>query len=203
MKVRRCNKVIIILAITIVLILFWSILDCWLEYLQPYESGVEYYYDGSYSKFGFGLFRYGEIALEYLPKYEDVYENATEIDFVYSGGWGYTRTVDTWVALKYDKETYISKRDEILQMGVDFAEDGHIGQKEYRHHRLINKDRIINGDYVYYVVTCCDKENSIMYAVMFDKKEYTSMETLSIHSHPYYNFFRDFHTECIPSQNFE
>ncbi len=199
MKVRRRNKLIIILAITIVLIFLWSIFDCWLEYLQPYKSGVEYYSDDSYSKFGFGFSRYGKIASKYLPKYEDVCGNATEIDFVYSGGWGYTSTVDTLVALKYDKETYILKRDQILQDGVDFGEDGHIGQKEYRHHRLINKERLINGDYVYYVVTCCDKENSIMYAVMFDKKEYTNMESLSIHSHPYYNFFRDFHAECMSS----
>lgn len=203
MKSRRRNKLIIISAIAFVFILLWSVFGCWLEYLQPYRSGVEYYSDGSYSKFGFGLFRYGKIASEYLPKYEDVCENATEIDFVYSGGWGQTGTVDAWVALKYDEETYISKRDEILNMGEDFAEDLHIGQKEYRHHRLIKKDRIINGDYVYYVVSCCDKENSVMYAVMFDKKEYTSMGGLSIHSHPYYNFFRDFHTECISAEDIE
>lgn len=201
MKLRKIHKVIIILVSTFVILstLFFCFFGDYLKYLQPYREGVEYYSDGSYSRFGFGLSKYGKIAAEYLPEYDEVAENAEDIQFVYSGGWGYSKTVDVFVAVKYDEEIYIAQRDEILSQGESFGEDFHIGEVESRHHRLIDKKQMSNGDYVYYVITCCDKDKSIMYSVMFDYREHKDMGSLSIHSHPYYNFFREFHTECMPS----
>lgn len=201
MKLRKSHKVIIISvsAFVILLTIFLCLFGDYLRYLQPYREGVEYYSDDSYSRFGFGFHRYGKIASEYLPAYDEVAENAKDIQFVYSGGWGYSKTVDVFVAVKYDEETYIIQRDKILSMGDDFGVDYHIGEVEYRHNRLIDKNRIFGGDYVYYVITCCDKDKSIMYSVMFDDLEHEDMGALSIHSHPYYNFFAEFHTECMPS----
>ena len=85
-------------------------------------------------------------------------------------------------------------------MGEDFGEDCHIGETESRYHRLIDKRKKANGEYVYYIISCCDKDRIITYSVMFDLEDHTDFSSLSIHSHPYDNFFRDFHIECMPSE---
>ena len=201
MKLSKKSRmvVIVISAVIILLAILWASFGYWLKYLQPYRGDIKYYSDGSYSKFGFGFSRYGKISSDYLPKYDELAEDALDVQFMYCGGAGYTKTVDVIVAAKYDQETYIQKQQELLQMGTDFGADYHIGEIESRHHRLIDEGRMFNGDYVYYVITCCDKDRSVTYSVMFDHSAHKDMGKLSTHSHPYHNFFRDFHTECIPS----
>jgi len=197
---KRVKVLIIVLSVIVVLFaVFWGVFGDFIKHMQPYRRGVEYYSDGSYSKFGFGFTRYGKIASKYLPKYEDVSKNATDVEFVYCGDGIYSKTVFTVVAAKYDAQTYISKRDEILKTGSDFGVDGFIGETETRYHRLIEKKQIHNGDYMYYVVSCCDKDNSIMYYVLFDAIERSDMVGLSMYNHTFYNFYREFHVECMPA----
>ena len=160
-------------------------------------NNIECYSMEEYRKFGVGFNRYGKIAATYLPKYEDVFEDSKNIEFLYSSGGAYDKTVDVIVNVEYEESAYLSKKEDMLQAGENFGEDMHIGELGSRHHRLMKKFRKLNGEYVYYIVSCCDKDMCITYSVMFDPEEYMDFSSLSIHSHPYYNCFRNIHVKCM------
>ena len=99
-----------------------------------------------YRKFGVGFNRYGKIAATYLPKYEDIVEDSKNIEFLYSSGGTYDKTVDVIVNVEYEENAYLSKKEDILQASEDFGDDMHIGEIGSRHHSLIKKHKKLNGE---------------------------------------------------------
>ena len=145
-----------------------------LHYFFPsfhYEiyKGIEYYSNESYTDFGMGFNRYGKIASKYLPEYEKIAEDATYLDFsYYDSNFGIYKYVFIGVGVRYDTEHYLAERDEILQMGTDFGQDELLSTYETRHYRLIEQEKRINGERLYYVIGCSDVDHAIMYLVYFD-----------------------------------
>lgn len=161
------------------------------------HEGVEYYIDASYSKMGFGFNRYGKIASKYLPAYDDVAENATFLNFIYhDGGMLLYKTVEIQVGARYDEATYISKRDEILKMGTDFGTDHMLINSNLRYYRLIDKKYRMNGEYVYYVISCCDRDNAITYMVLFDIHNYDRILFWDDQTMVFSEFWDELHVTC-------
>lgn len=137
--------------------------------------GVEYYKTESYIDFGIGFNRYGKIASEYLPKYSDISKNAKYIDFYYNDSYfGIHKYVVITMGVRYDSDLYASKRDEILQIGKDFGDDYILKDKDFRHYRLIETKSRINGENLYYIISCSDIDNAIMYFVYIDNDDYVN-----------------------------
>ena len=140
------------------------------------HRGIEYYNNNSYENFGFGLNRYGKIAMKYLPEYRYVSENSTYMDFYYKDSSIFCyEYVFIAVGVRYEKDTYVLKRDEIIKQSSDFGGDFATDTKG----RLVSQKRRINGEMLYYVVEYSDADNAIMYWVVFANDDYDGNANLS------------------------
>ena len=174
-------------------------------YHETYR-GVEYYKTESYVDFGIGFNRYGKIASKYLPRYNDICENAQYLDFYYKdSSFGIHKYVIIAVGVRYESDIYSSKRDEILQIGTDFGEDYIVNNRDFRHYRLIETKSRINGEKLSYVVGCSDTDNAIMYFVYIDSDDYKDNvywifdDTSLIHT----TFWQELHNKTAQNEGLE
>ena len=151
-KLSRTKKILLIMvsALLLTFILFHYFFP---SFHSEFHEGVEYYRDGSYTKFGFGFNRYGKVASKYLPEYDDISKDASYMDFYYSDSYfGIARFVITAVGVRYDTERYEAIRSEILQTGTDFGSDGVGTLYKERSYRLMEQKTRANGEHLYYIV---------------------------------------------------
>lgn len=70
-----------------------------------------------------------------------------------------------------------------------------------RHYRLIDKKHRANGEYVYYVISCCDRDNAIMYLVLFDTHNYDEVLFWDDQTMVFFEFWNDLHIGCKTDEN--
>lgn len=174
-KTKKHTKIIkISVFITIVVVLVVLAMHFFFpSYHHETYRGINYYSDQSYMDFGIGFNRYGKIAAQYLPMYENVSDKATYIDFIYSdSGMFFYKSVKVCVGVRYDTDIYTVKRNKILTQGTDFKDDGIVSGIQYR---LMDKQRQANGEYLYYIIGCSDVDNAIMHLVLFSTENINRM----------------------------
>ncbi len=139
------------------------------------HRGIEYYEDNSYERFGIGTNRYGKLASKYLPNYSEISKEAIYVDFCYkdSSIFNY-EYVFVAVGVRYEEETYILKRDEIISQSSNFGERSTLDV----YGRLLSQKRRINGEMLYYVVEYSDTDKAIMHWLVFSSDNYNGEANL-------------------------
>ena len=184
--------------ICIIIVISVSFVVLFMHYFLPsyhceVYQGIEYYSSLAYKKFGIGFNHYGEKASKYLPLYQDVVHNSTYIDFIYSdSGMHFYKSVKICVGVRYDDETYEKERDKILSLGTDFMDDGLVSGISYR---LIDKRKQINGEYLYFINSCSDKDNAVMYLVLFSTKNFDRMAECYEYTDVFDSFWHELHPD--------
>ena len=190
MKIRKKRFAIVFMTICVIISSLLS-LYLFLPNLHVEQwQGESYYREEAYLSFGFGFNRYGKVASQYLPQYKTLSTQAKEIEFIYQdGGIYFHNVVCVCINVVYEEQNhYISARDNVLQSGEHFGYDRRAINNEYRNYVLINKERRMNGEYCYYIASCCDRDCSVMYLVLFDSHNHESALFLE----DYTNFFDDY-----------
>jgi hypothetical protein len=183
-KGKKHRALRIILSAVCILILICVLLDCFFpSFHSEIHRGIDYYSDGAYEKLGHGFNRYGRIASKYLPSYDEVSKDAEYIDFAYVDANHYViRNVAVCVGARYPEEIYTQKRDELLKQGVNIGSTAINGEVkgviiDDTECRLLERHKRVNGEYMYYVTECSDKDHSIMYVVFFSSLEHNEDRT--------------------------
>ena len=173
MIVEKKKRRLIIVGCIVMVLLFCILLEFFLPSFHYEECcGLDYYSDGEYKNLGYGFNRYGDIASEYLPKYEEIYDGSTYVDFSYIDSNNHMiRYVAVCVGVRYTEDIYLQKRDKLLNSGIDIGSTTYQQGKPFgTQNRLLAQNKRLNQEHLYYIVECTDIDNSIMYMVFFASK---------------------------------
>ena len=192
-KIRR-KKFFAIISSCLCLIIALAVL-AYLYYPSYFVTGsyqgVEYYKDGSYSQMGHGFKRYGKIAAEYFPTYEDFSQGASSMDFVYDTVKIYFHlTAYALIYARYEDESnYLFQRTKVQGLGEDFG--GWYGQT----YLLVDRRQCSNGENVYYIVGFCDLDRVIWHMVCFETNDGDDVNDLWI-SYVFLHYLPIIHPKC-------
>ncbi|MBQ9151716.1 MAG: hypothetical protein IJX72_05650 [Clostridia bacterium] len=137
----------------------------------PEYEGVEYYKNQEYADF-----RWGKEASRHLPAYEEL-EGATHIEFFYDDQFlmetVYIHTSTTFtLQVSYSAERYAVLKQEVCRDGEYF------GTPWDPNDWLLKKEKLPFGNYLYYIVTCSDEDQTLTYQVkILDSYDHTSRTT--------------------------
>ena len=141
-----------------------------ISFRTEYE-GVEYYQNQAYTDF-----RWGKEAGRHLPDYEEL-EGSTHIAFSYNDEFLmetlYVHTSTTFtLQVTYDAGRYAALKEEVHRGGEYF------GTAWDPNDWLLSKEKLPFGNYLYYIVTCSDEEQTLTYQVIImDSDDHTSRTT--------------------------
>lgn len=137
----------------------------------PEYEGVGYYQDQEYADF-----RWGKEAARHLPAYEEL-EGATQVEFSYQDEFLmetlYIHTSTTFtLQVTYDAERYAILKEEVCRDGEYF------GQPWDPNDWLLKKEKLPLGNYLYYIVTYSDEDQTLTYQVIIlDSDDHTCRTT--------------------------
>ena len=200
---NRVKKTVLIMFISVVVMIIIFALFYLLYFHPSYHSeefrGTEYYSDGSYLDFGYRGNKYGEIASAYLPGYLEVSREAVYVDFYYKDSTFMAKKyVVVCIGARYEETTYQEKLDDILLLGEDFGECNTYDELTIKHRLISKKDRF-NGEDMYYIISYCDEDKSIMYTAFFSNGDYyDSFYSISEEIYFYRTDISDFFEKLFP-----
>ena len=181
MQKKKFKVWCVIISVISTFLLACVLLECFLpSFFGEEYRGANHYSEGDYKTFGHGFNRYGKVASEYLPEYDEAAEDATYIDFAYFDSSLYlTRYVAVCVGVRYPEEIYSQKREELLASGTDIGSTVARGAEEDdTQNRLIATDKRLNGEHVYYIAECSDTDRAIMYMVFISSREFDTDDAM-------------------------
>ena len=179
MQKKKIKGRYVIISIFCTLLFVCILLECFLpSFFSEAYRGDEHYSTGGYKTFGYGFNRYGKLASQYLPEYTDISEDATYLDFAYfDSNLYFTRYVAVCIGVRYPEKIYSQKRDAMLASGTNIGSTVMNGAEEDdTQNRLMATYKRLNGEHVYYIVECSDKDQAIMYMVFFSSKNFDTDE---------------------------
>ncbi len=139
--------------------------------LLPEYEGVEHYQNQEYADF-----RWGKEAARHLPAYEEL-EGATHVEFSYHDDFLmetlYIHTSTTFtLRVTYDAERYAILKEEVCRDGEYF------GTAWEPNEWLLKKEKLPLGNYLYYIVTYSDEDQTLTYQIqILDSYDHTSRTT--------------------------
>lgn len=170
---KRWKRISIIACILLFLIIFRYVFFPSGRFCDKHYKDINMYMDGSYVEIGWGFHNYGEVASQWLPKFEELPSGATVSNFFFMHGSFFYRTYGAFVLITQyqDEATYQKLREELL--AVEDESDLTTAPTRYGcdytcYYRLMARQARINGENATYLISNCDLNQYIIHIVYFD-----------------------------------